>query len=72
MWSQEIVVGNEKRGEGNGPIPGAEAIGDADMVFVGAIEPLDELFVTPIFFGRAVEIRQTDDLVVSKRLTVVL
>lgn len=53
---QEVVVSDEKCGEGNGPIPGAKAIGDTDVVFVGAIEPFDQLFVTSIFFGFAVEV----------------
>lgn len=65
-------MGNEQRRERDGPIPRAKAIGDADVMFVSAIEPLDELFIMTIFFRLAVEILQTNDLVMNKGLTVSL
>lgn len=58
-------MGDEKCRERNRPIPRAKAIGDAGVMFVSAIEPLDELFIVTIFFGFAVEILQTNDLVMS-------
>jgi hypothetical protein len=61
-------VGNEQRRESDGPVPRAKAIGDTDVVFVSAIEPLDELFIVPIFFGFAIEILQANNLVMSKGL----
>lgn len=70
MWPQEIIVSDEKCSEGDGTIPGTKAIGHANVMFVSAIETLDELFIVTIFFGFAVEILQTNDLVMSKGLTV--
>lgn len=68
MWPQEIVVGDEECGQGDGPIPRAKTIGDVDVMFVSAIETFDELFITPIFFGFAVEVLQANHLVVGKGL----
>jgi len=58
-------MGDEERGQGDGAVPRAEAIGRADMILVGAIESLDELFVRAEFFGLAIEILQTNDLVMG-------
>ncbi len=61
-------MGDEQRRKSDGPVPRAKAIGDPDVMFVSAIEPLDELFIMAIFFGFAVKILQTNDLVMSKGL----
>ncbi len=69
VWSQEIVVGDEERSQGDGAVPRAEAIGGADVILVGAIEAFDELFVRAELFRLAIEVLQTDDLVMRERLT---
>lgn len=59
---------DEQRRQRDGSIPRAKAIGNTGVMFVSAVEPLDELFIVPIFFRFAIEILQTNDLVMRKGL----
>ncbi len=60
--AEEVVGSHEEGGEGPGAVARGEAAGGAHMVFVSAIEALDELFEGTILLGDGVEIFQADHL----------
>jgi len=65
MAAEEVVVGNEKDGEGEGAIAGGKAAGRSDVVFVSAIQAFDELLEGAKLGGGGVAIFQTDHLLQS-------
>ncbi len=62
MGAEEVVVGDEQGGEGDGAVARGQAASGAHVVFVGAIEAFDELLEGAEFLRDGVEIFQTDDL----------
>ena len=64
MGTQEVVVCDDKSGEGNGAVIGFETAGWADVEFKSSVETFDELFEWPKFSGFLVEILKSDDLTV--------
>ena len=62
MGAEEVVVGDEEGGEGDGAVARGKAASGADVVLVGAIEAFDELLEGAKFFRYGVEIFQADHL----------
>ena len=59
-------MGDEQGGEGHGAIARGEAAGGAHVVFVGAVEALDELLEGTILLGHRVEVSQAEHLLQGK------
>jgi len=57
-------MGYKEGGKGECAIVAVKPVGRFDMVFEGAVESFDELFVGSVGFGLAVEILESDDLMV--------
>ena len=66
VWAEEIVVGDEQDGEGEGAVEGVEAASGASVEAIGAVEAFDELFEGAPLFGEVVEVFESEDLVESE------
>ena len=62
MGAEEVVVGDEQGGEGQGAVGGGKAAGGADVIFVSTIEAFDKLFEGAELRRGGFQILQTDYL----------
>lgn len=61
MGSEEVVVGHEQDGEGDGSIEVLEAATGAGVELIGTVEALNDLFELAVFSSFGVLICQADD-----------
>jgi len=62
VWPQEVVVGHDERGHGEGTVGGFEAAERADVELKSTVEPFNDLFKWPELGGDFVQVLEADDL----------
>ncbi len=60
MGPQKVVMGDEESGHSDGAVGFFEAVTRADVVFIGSIQPFDELLKRAVFFRFGVKILESD------------
>jgi len=62
VWSQEIVMGHKEYQFSDSAVDTGKTILRLDMIFIGAIEAFDHLFIGSVFFRYFIIVLQTDDI----------
>ena len=65
MRPQEVVMGHNERGHGEGTVGSFEAAERADVEFKSTVEPFNNLFEWPELSGDFVEVLEAGDLLES-------